>query len=312
MGNGSMPKASVIIPWVGEESVHDCLKTLGKSRDFEIIVVDNRQQSEPVSFPTGRVVREAKVGVAAARNRGIRESRGEHILFIDADCLPEEGWVAEMLDRLAATGADAVQGPVRSRQTEKVARFIQAEFDQRQDRLQRHARIALVSTGNSGFKRRVLQEVGGFDDHLLRGEDTDLSFRLRMRGFDLRFVDRPAVWHTHPTRVRDLLRRKFWYGYWLLRIYLRNPRRITENTRTPRTQLVSIGIWLAWIPAVILWNWIGLLLVPLLAALPALPLVRRAGPMALILTPSGTLMNTLGLIMGLVGRGPLLGRIIHE
>jgi hypothetical protein len=113
-------------------------------------------------------------------------------------------------------------------------------------------------------------------------------------------VEKPAVWHTHPTRLWDLLRRKFRYGYWVGRVYFRHPRRILENTRTPRQQLVSIGLWLAWLPAAILWGWPGVVVVPLLTLLPASWLLARAGVMALFLNPLCTLMNAAGLVTGLL------------
>lgn len=292
------PEVSVVIPWCGEASLPECLELLGHGDNFEVIIVDNRRTPTPVEIRG--LIREDEPGAAAARNRGIRESHGEYVFFIDADCLPEPDWVSQMLAQLKVTEADGIQGPVLSRQRDGVARYIQAEFEERQARLQRHQRIALVSTGNAAFRRSALESVGCFDPRMRLVEDTDLSFRLIQQGCTLRYVERPVVWHTHPTRWRILLRRKFRYGYWVGRVYLRHPQRILENTRTPRRQLVSIGLWLAWIPAAFLWGWPGFLAIPSLTLLPAFPLFARAGRIALVLNPLCTLMNAAGLVAGLL------------
>jgi O-antigen biosynthesis protein len=292
------PEVSVVIPWCGEPTLYECLARLGHGDNFEVVVVDNRRSPSPVEIEG--LVREEEQGAAAARNRGIRQSCSEYVFFIDADCLPEEGWVSQMLMQLKATGADGTQGPVLSRQQEPVARYIQAEFEERQGRLQRHQCISLVSTGNAAFRRSALESVGCFDPKMRLVEDTDLSFRLTQKGYTLRYVERPVVWHAHPTRMKDLFRRKFRYGYWVGRVYLRHPRRILENTRTPRQQLASIGLWLAWGPAAILFGWPGFATIPLLTLLPACSLVATAGAIAFILNPLCTLMNAAGLVAGML------------
>lgn len=90
-----MPKVSVIIPCYNqgiylEEAVDSVLAQT--FRDFEVIVVDDGSDDEATvrllsacDRPGTRVIRTPNQGLAEARNTGIRESRGEYILPLDAD-----------------------------------------------------------------------------------------------------------------------------------------------------------------------------------------------------------------------------------
>jgi glycosyltransferase involved in cell wall biosynthesis len=71
--------------------------------DWEILVVDNNagpdtatvlQRHLAAGGPPLRVVREAEQGLTPARLRGVRETSGEWIAFVDDDCLLGEDWIA--------------------------------------------------------------------------------------------------------------------------------------------------------------------------------------------------------------------------
>src|SRR2546421_689464 len=81
------------------------LQTDGRFR-YEILVVDNASSDEtpavieeeaarsPVPM---RGVREARPGVACARNRGVQETAAPWIAFFDDDQIADPGWLAELL-----------------------------------------------------------------------------------------------------------------------------------------------------------------------------------------------------------------------
>ena len=91
-------KVSVVIPvYNAEKTLSECLGSLQAQtfRDFEVVFVDDCSTDEsPVimrrfleeSGLPGRIIRQEKNGgVAAARNRGLDESKGEYLCFLDAD-----------------------------------------------------------------------------------------------------------------------------------------------------------------------------------------------------------------------------------
>ena len=98
-----MPKISVVIPCYNsattiQETIESVL--VQTYRDFEIIVVDDGSTdgSKEMIHSYGDQVRyfyQPNAGQAAARNKGIREAKGEYIAFLDADDL----WLPEKLDK---------------------------------------------------------------------------------------------------------------------------------------------------------------------------------------------------------------------
>jgi glycosyltransferase involved in cell wall biosynthesis len=101
-----MPEVSIIIPtYNSAQYVTDAVdsvlcQTFG---DFEVLVIDDgsTDDTESVMRPYNAAVRyvcQQNRGVAAARNRGITESRGRYVAFLDAD----DTWLPDKLERQIA------------------------------------------------------------------------------------------------------------------------------------------------------------------------------------------------------------------
>jgi glycosyltransferase involved in cell wall biosynthesis len=156
---------------------------------LEVIVVDDGSTDATPSTLARfgdriRVLRQENRGVAAARNAGIAASSGDYVLFLDSDDVLAPPCIERELARYAA---DPSLGLV----------FVDAEFFDDDGRLVRVAnrgpegRVAadlvrleqdIVST-TSGVMvpRRVIEDVGVFDERLRVSEDWDLCFRIATR-----------------------------------------------------------------------------------------------------------------------------------
>lgn len=83
----------------------------------ELVLVDNSPEASARDVPLPdfvRYVHEPRAGVAHARNRGVAEAQGAHVIFLDDDELPAPGWLAAFATA-ARQGARAVFGAVEPR-----------------------------------------------------------------------------------------------------------------------------------------------------------------------------------------------------
>lgn len=114
------PWISVIVPCKGQSSeLRSCLKALADQEGgipFEVIVVDSASDPQVESvvrdFPSVRLVRsQGDLSAGAARNLGAANARADVLGFVDADCVPEAGWVQAARSAIA-DGAVLASGPV--------------------------------------------------------------------------------------------------------------------------------------------------------------------------------------------------------
>jgi glycosyltransferase involved in cell wall biosynthesis len=196
-------KVSVVIP------CFDARATVGAAissalwqtyRDLEVVVVDDgsRDATGAIAAAFGdpvRVVRQDNAGVAAARNRGIAEARGELIAFCDADdvLLPRH------LEELVATFDRGGGGIATSNCYWLFPSGIHPSRTRYKGRFPRpdHQRLAIlqqnfVST-MSLFPKRLADEVGGFATDLEVAEDWDFWLRAIYSGARVSLQPRPLA-----------------------------------------------------------------------------------------------------------------------
>jgi cellulose synthase/poly-beta-1,6-N-acetylglucosamine synthase-like glycosyltransferase len=320
---------SVIVPvFNGANTLDACLEALaGQSTgetEYEVIVVDDGSTdgSAGVAARYGvQVIRQKNAGAAAARNRGAQLAQGAILLFTDSDCEPLPDWLEQILIPFADPRVAGVKGAYRTRQGSVVARFTQAEYEEKYERLARMDQIDFVDTHSAAYRRDVFLAQGGFDPDFLLDEDQELSYRLAEAGCRLVFAPLAVVYHQHPASVRRYARRKAELGRWKVRVLARHPSKAVRDSYTPWTQKAQIALlpvtgalalavavgWLPWV-ALIAPAAVGLAsIIPLLikaaqhgwevaAAAPALALLRA------VALSVGMAWGVVSLIGG--GKGP--------
>ena len=219
-------KPSVVIPAYNAESViQHCLDALERQSidrtKFEVIVVDDGSTDNTAAIVSAnnscKLIRQDNQGPAAARNRGANEAQGNVVIFIDADCEPSSSWLDEMLKPFEKEdNLTAVKGAYKTRQTSLISRFTQIEFEYKYTKLVKHEYVDFIDSYSAAFKKDVFLKMEGFDTSFPTAcaEDADFSFKLAKSGYKIRFNPKAIVYHTHPFKLGDYLKRKYTYISW--------------------------------------------------------------------------------------------------
>ena len=210
------PIVSVVVPTFNRAaSLERCLRAL--PFDVDVVVVDDGSTDETpgvrdrVSHPRLQFVRESNGGPATARNRGARTAKGSILVFTDDDCVPEADWpwpLVRFLEREpASTGG--VGGRVLPLREGVVSRY--STFHRI---LEPPPSCSYLVTANCAYRREVFEAVGGFEESIRRpgGEDPDLAFRVRARGYRLAFEPSAVVRHDYRENPLDFARTFYRYG----------------------------------------------------------------------------------------------------
>jgi biofilm PGA synthesis N-glycosyltransferase PgaC len=201
-----------------EETIEGCLRV--NYGDVEIVVVDDGSTDDTVDrvlpyVRDGRVRLVRKMmneGKAMALNDGLRCTRGEVILIIDADAVPDPDVVKYMVPHFQSPRVGAVTGNPRVVNRRSLLAKLQAiEFTSiisLQRRAQRvWGRILTMSGVVGAFHRDAIYDVGLFSPDMAT-EDIDLSWKLQLRFYDIRYEPRAIVWMRVPATLKGLWRQR--------------------------------------------------------------------------------------------------------
>jgi cellulose synthase/poly-beta-1,6-N-acetylglucosamine synthase-like glycosyltransferase len=309
------PLASVVVPvYNGSATLDACLEALvNQTIDaalYEVIVVDDGSEDGSADMATRhgvQVLRQAHSGAAAARNHGAQEARGDLLLFTDADCEPLPDWIEKMLAPFAELSVIGVKGAYWTRQHSVVARFAQAEYEEKYEHLGRARNIDFVDTHSAAYRRETFVDAGGFDPSFAFDEDQEFSYRLAKAGHRLVFERGARVWHRHPSSVWQYMRRKVIIGRWKVKVHMVHPSKLVYDSYTPwtqRAQLVllalTLGTGIAALAGALPWILpIASLTLGLLATIPLLRKAMDHGWAVTVLAPAMTLVRALALMSGI-------------
>lgn len=202
------PKVSVVVPAHNEEeSLAATLRAVLDQdyKDFEVIVVDNastdKTQEIAREFPV-KTVREEKKGLLHARERGRIEASGDIIVQMDADCLPDSGWLSRGAAHFENPRIVAVAGPYHYHDGGFLFRNVSLLS---QKYLYKGASVivqalgtgAVLIGGNAFIRADVLKRAGGYDTSIVfYGEDTDTAKKVSKFGrvlFDPKLVQKTSA-----------------------------------------------------------------------------------------------------------------------
>jgi GT2 family glycosyltransferase len=221
----------VVIPTLDAGSfLTDCLRSLENQtrRDFEIVIVDNSgkgavRRDSNVPQEVEVIENTQNVGFGSAVNQAVRRSRAPYVAVLNDDARPHPQWLEALV---AAMEADPRVGMCASRVVlagegtlDSAGMLLCSDGSSKQ---RGHGRApeefsvsgpALLPSGSAAlYRRRMLEETGGFDDaFFLYCEDTDLGLRGVWQGWQCLYVAEAMVDHHYSQTAGRVSALKAYY-----------------------------------------------------------------------------------------------------
>lgn len=184
-------KISIIIPAYNEEKyIPDTLASVKQldtnGWDIDLIVVDGGSKDKTASIAQkhgARVLRIPHRGIGFARQQGILQAKGEIIAFTDADTIVPRDWLTRHVSALCQSGVVFSYGTFRVTDG-SFPYFHYINYMQPHVLWWFHHlfHTPIAAGQNLAFWKEKALQVGGFDDHILVMEDTDLAIRISKIG----------------------------------------------------------------------------------------------------------------------------------
>jgi cellulose synthase/poly-beta-1,6-N-acetylglucosamine synthase-like glycosyltransferase len=229
-----MASVSVIIPTLSDA-------------DPSVLQVLQSQTLPPCEIEVVRGIRPN----GRARNVGVSRTNGEILVFLDDDARPFQPRLIEKLTapllsepEIGATGASRLIPPDSSAfqrwSANQVARIenqvVQSPVISR-PAPENHFYCAITTTC-CALRRTLFDEMGGFDEKLIQGVDTEFFVRMGRAGYAAMLVPDLWVYHAAPPGLRALLQKHFRYGLGHAQAVLRDPLRARPFEKRPLLYLL--------------------------------------------------------------------------
>lgn len=210
--------ASVVVPNLnGAHFLEPCLGSLAKQTlpPAEVIVVDNGSSDRSVElvrqrFPEVRLISfPENRGFAAAMNAGIADAKAGLVAFLNNDAVAEPAWLEELvacLDRHPEAAGATSKLLLADRPghldgagdglTRSFLPYVRGHGEPDGGQFEDEVEVFGASGAAALWHAAALRELGGFDERFFAYyEDVDLSFRARLRGYEIWYAPQSVVRH---------------------------------------------------------------------------------------------------------------------
>lgn len=244
------PFVSIVIPAHNEEKVIEATINNILSVDYknyELLVIDDRSDDQTAEVLKKINAKNPKVnyfirgensfpGKSAVMNDALTMTKGEIICVFDADARIETDFLKNILPYFAEPEVGAVQARkvIENRKVNLLTRcqdneyILDTQFQSNRDSI----KGAVELRGNGQLvRRRAMEDVGGWNNYSIT-DDLDLSTRLHIKGWDVRFAENVNVYEEGITRFIPLLRQRRRWIEGSIRRYLDHALEILTSRKT--------------------------------------------------------------------------------
>jgi glycosyltransferase involved in cell wall biosynthesis len=211
------PFLSFIVPAFNEQGyIGSTLKQLhnfAPNCTYEVIIIDNGSTDDTVEIaqsfndtvlacPTGTI--------AAVRNHGVNESKGNILVFLDADVELTQDWQNNIEDTIAKV----IETPLLITGSRCLAPQTTNIINKNWFNILSISNSnTYINSGHLITSKILFDKISGFDESLKTAEDHDFCMRAKEAGAQISPKSELKVIHYgYPTTIKQFIKRERWHG----------------------------------------------------------------------------------------------------
>jgi glycosyltransferase involved in cell wall biosynthesis len=236
-----LPFVSIVIPCRNEERfIENCLNSIIEN-DFpkerlEVLAVDGMSDDETQGVIKGfakkyqwiRLIENPKRITPVALNIGIRNAKGEIIIWMSAHNRYDKNYISRSVKSLSKYGADNVGGIMRTLPRIDIfaGRAIVAGLSHRFGvgnsyfRVQTHEPKWVDTVFGGCYRKEVFGRVGLFNENLVRGQDMEFNLRLKKAGGKTLLVPDIVSYYYARSDLKSFWKHNWANGVWAILPFL--------------------------------------------------------------------------------------------
>lgn len=242
------PLVSVIIPCRNEEAhLQKCIDSILAS-DFdrsklEIFVVDGNSTDRSREIikeysklnPSVQLIENPLQVTPVAFNLGIKKATGEFILIVGARHILSSNYISHcvnvlMKDPNCGCVGGMVENVYENEKSRVIAKAMASRFGVGGGNFRTKTEEAYVDTvGTPFYRKKIFEEVGYFDEQLVRNQDDEFNYRVTKKGYKILFTPKIYVKYFVRATFGKLFRQYFQYGYW--KVFVNKKHRTVTSLR---------------------------------------------------------------------------------
>ncbi|MFH1055313.1 MAG: glycosyltransferase [Candidatus Altiarchaeota archaeon] len=251
-------KASIVIPCKnGQDTLEMCLKSIAELEfpdGFELILIDDgstdktfeimrKFKREHLRIETTILKGGGVLGAGNAINIGWKAAKSDLVAVTNADCVVAKDWLTEILKPFQDSAVGGATGNVITPDGMNILqRLIGYELEYRYSRYPRY--ILSPQDSNLAYRRKVLEEVGGYDTQFRTGYDVDIGYRVNEAGYKIEFNPKARVWHYHRAGLKSYWRQQSQTSKSRFQILIKHPHGIKgDNLANPTLMITPPLVW---------------------------------------------------------------------
>ena len=207
----------IIVNLNRKKELEKCIQSLISQtyKQYEIILIDNNSNDNSVNyikskFSKVRIFKAKKnLGTSYTRNAGVNFSNGNIIWFLDSDSyLKHKNVLLEFINiiknnnKIDAIGGEAIIDEKNQiLASKKLILYPNGMTKGFISKDKNHSKVKVLATCNLMVKKKVFQDVGGFDHYyFFYLEDIDLTYRMFVKKYNLKLIkDCPVIHYFSKT-----------------------------------------------------------------------------------------------------------------